>query len=458
MAMNRRQMIRMLGLGAGATFLSPWVERTLAPALGQTSAGRKRLIVFAVSGFEPSKFVPDEITSGRSQDKDSLPPAVSATSSFTWPEMFSPIEDLRDNAILIDGLTNPITGGSVLHGCGFGALTCQHPQGDAASLAPPRGASIDQYMAQTLSANAPKSSLIFGISHRAFSRGWDREASLFSAGTGQSLSHATKATVLRNEIVGLASPDMSADVEGDRRQALRDVLNDDFSRLRSKLAGPERERLDIYESAIVEFDRRFELRNAVSCDGTPSADNGSATRRLDTMMDMATVALECGLTNVVGVAVGTADSHDEHLPRYDGVGEIPVHDYGGSTYGNKMNQLHQYHWSLLRRTLDTLDQGDGPDDETYILYVSTRGTSLNSSHHAQLERWPALLYAKSSRVDLGGRFVRYPSRTRSFAELCRSVSQIAGVCPDGFATGGNVAGPVNGLLPEVVGSSQNACG
>jgi len=457
MAMNRRQMIRMLGLGAGASFLMPWVERTLSYATGQSPAGRKRLIVFAVSGFEPDKYTPAEVSSGRSQGKNSLPPAVSPMTSFTWPAMFAPIEDLRGRTILIDGLTNPITGGSVLHGCGFGALTCQHPQGDAASLAPPRGASIDQYMAKTLSAQTPKASLLFGMSHRAFALGWNRESSLFSAGTGQSLGHATKASVLRDEIVGLASQDDGADLEEGRREALRDVLNEDFGRLRARLAGPERERLDVYESAVVEFDRRYELRNSVSCRSPPSAQNASATSRMESMMDIATLALDCGLTNVVGVAVGTADHHNEHLPRYDGIGEIPVHDYGGTAYGNLMDELHQFHWTLLRQTLDTLEASSAPNDETYVLYVSVRGANLNRSHHAKLERWPLLLYADSPNVDLGGTFVRYPGGQRSFAEFCRSLCQIAGVCPDGFATGGNVAGPVNGLLPEVVGNSASAC-
>ncbi len=459
MAMNRRQMIRSLGLGAGATFLLPWVDRTLTQAFGQTSSPRKRVIVFATSGFDPGKYTPAQVTSGRSESgKGDLPPSVSPRTDFTWPAMFAPIEDLRQNTLLIDGLTNPIEGGSVVHGCGFGALTCQHPQGNAADLAPPRGASIDQYLAQTLSANAPKSSLLFGMSHRAFAKGWNRSASAFSAGTGQSLSHATKATVLRDEIVGLATPEAGADLETGRRQALRDALNSDFGRLRARLAGPERARLDVYESAIVEFDRRFELRSSVSCDSPPSAQNASATSRMESMMEMATLALDCGLTNVVGVAVGTADDHGTHLPRYDGIGEIPVHDYGGTAYGELMDQLHQFHWRLLRNTLDTLEASAAPDDEIYILYLSTRGINVIGSHHSRIDRWPAMLYANSPRVDLGGRFLRYPGGERSFAEFCRSLCQIIGVCPDGFATGSYVAGPVNGLLPEVVGSTASACG
>jgi hypothetical protein len=313
-------------------------------------------------------------------------------------------------------------------------------------------------MAKTLSSNAPKASLLFGMSHRAFAKNWDRESSLFSAGTGQSLAHATKASVLRQEILALATPSSGGDNSEDaRRQALRDALNTDFGRLRSRLAGPERERLDVYESAIVEFDRRFELRSSVSCDSPPAVDEQSATTRMESMMDIATLALECGLTNVVGAAVGTADHHDEHLPRYDGIGEIPVHDYGGTTYGQRMDQLHQFHWTLLRRMIDTLGASGAPDDETYVLYVSTRGASLNRSHHAKLDRWPLLLYADAPNVDLGGTFVRYPAEQRSFAEFCRSLSQLAGVCPGDFGTGSHVAGPVNGMLPEVVGSSSAAC-
>jgi hypothetical protein len=296
------------------------------------------------------------------------------------------------------------------------------------------------------------------MSHSAFSKNRDREASLFSAGTSQSLSHATKASVLYDEIIGLVSPDSGPNLEAGRHQALRDALNSDFARLRQRLAGPERERLDIYETAIVEFDRRLELRQNVSCDAPPSGRDSSQTTRMESMMDMATLALGCGLTNVVGVAVGTADSHNERLPRYDGIGIVPVHDYGGTEYGEDMDKVHQFHWTLLRRTLDSLAQSDGPDDETFIVYTSPRGTSLNSSHHARLERWPAMLYAKSPRVSLGGRWLRYPPNERSFAEFCRSLCHITGVCEDGFAVGDHVAGPVNGLLPEVIdGATPVSC-
>jgi hypothetical protein len=180
---------------------------------------------------------------------------------------------------------------------------------------------------------------------------------------------------------------------------------------------------------------------------------------MESMMDMATLALECGLTNVVGVGVGTSLNHDEHLPFYDGIGAIPVHDYDGTRYGELMDDLHRFHWTILRKTLDTLAQSDAPDDETFIIYVSTRGTSTANSHHGRLDRWPVMVFAKSPNVSLGGRFLRYPGGQRSFAEFCRSLCQVVGVCPNGFATGNYVVGPVNGLLEEVVSGTQPAsCG
>lgn len=454
--MNRRQLLQSMGLGMGAAFLSPWLERTLSYAMGQSATPRRRVIVFAVNAFEPGEFTPVEISTGRTQGKGSLPTPVGPMTDFTWPAMFLPIEDLRDDTLLIDGLTNPIEGGDT-HGCGYGALTCQHPQGEAVKLAPPRGSSIDQYLARTLSANSPKSSLLFGTSYSAFAKDLDRETSLFSAGTGQPLAHTTKASVLYDEIVELASPNSSGVTERNRRQALRDALQTDFARLRGRLAGPERERLDVYETAIAEFDRRYELRENVSCDGVPVARDGSETTRMESMMDMATLSLACGLTNVVGVAVGTATSHDAHLPRYDGIGTIPVHDYGTTRYADRMTEVHQFHWTILRKTLDALAQSDASDDETFILYVSPRGTSMNDSHHGRQDRWPVMMLARSPNLQLGGRFLRYAPRERSFAEFCQSLCQVVGVCPDGFGTGSHVAGPVQGLLDEVVGSTQPSC-
>jgi len=457
MSMNRRELLRTLGLGVGGTFMAPWLERTLSRAMGQSGGPRKRVIIFTFAGWEPNKFTPVEVSTGRYQG-ESLPPSVSSMTNFTWPTMFSPIEDLRSDTLFLDGLTNPITSSDPKHGVGFGALTCQQPQGDAARLAPPRGQSIDQYLAQTLSANAPKSSLLFGGSHESFSLGRNRESSAFSAGTGQSLAHAIKASTLYEEIVGLASGDSGELVESERRLALRDALRADFARLRQKLAGPERERLDVYETAIAEFDRRFELRGTVSCDSPPGPRDGTETSRMESMMDMATLALECGLTNVVGIAVGTEDSHDRHFPRYDGIGEVPVHDYKppgnyeGARYGELLDEVHQFHWQLLRRTLDTLDQSADPNDETLVIYTASRGCSMEASHHGKVDRWPTLLLARSPNIQLGGRFLRYPPNQRSLAELFRSAAHIMGVDPTGFGTGSNVVGPVNGLLSEVVNS------
>jgi hypothetical protein len=458
MPMNRRDLLRSLGLGAGATFMFPWVERTLSYAMGQSVAPRRRVIVVGVNGWDAERYLPVEITSGRSQEADQSPPAINPMTNFTWPEMFSPIEDLRQSTLFIDGLTNPVQGSNVHHGIGYGALTCQQPQGDPDRLGPPRGTSIDQYLAQTLSANAPKSSLLFGTSSDSFSTNRARHATMFSAGDGQSLSHATKASALYDEIVGLATTDPDEPVEDGRRQALRDALRTDFARLRQRLAGPERERLDVYETAITEFDRRYELRETVSCDAPPSARDGSETSRMESMMDMATLALECGLTNVVGVAVGTPDSHDTHFPRYDGIGTISVHDYGSAQYGALLDEVHKFHWRKLREMLDALEASGSPDDETIVIYFSPRGNNDHGSHHGTPGRWPVMMLARSSNIQLGGRVLRYPTGERSFAEFCRSLCQVVGVCPDGFATGSNVVGPVRGLLSEVVGSSQSACG
>ena len=248
----------------------------------------------------------------------------------------------------------------------------------------------------------------------------------------------------------------STAMESGRRQALRDALNTDFTRLRERLAGPERERLDIYETAIAEFDRRYALRESVSCDAPPAPRDASETSRMESMMDLATLALECGLTNVIGVSVGTASSHDQHFPRYDGVGKIPVH--GDDLFGALTNQVHQFHWGMLRKMLDTLEESAAAGDETIVIYTSPRGASKYSSHHGINTRWPVMMLAKSPTLQLGGRYLRYPAGERSFAEFCRSLCQVVGVCPDGFATGSDVVGPVRGLLDEVVGSSQSACG
>ncbi|MEM6957350.1 MAG: DUF1552 domain-containing protein [Myxococcota bacterium] len=399
---SRRRFMQALGLGAGASLLAPISKRLLTRALGMDEVPKKRLIVMSVYMLEPSNYVPVE--RGNYQEV-TAPTVVDA-----WPEVFSPLGEYMQQAVFIDGSRNHI--GTHQHRSGTAALSCvRQTDGRPERMGPAGAATIDQYIAETLSAESPHKSVLWGITGDAIDGGRETASGVFAAGREANLSHHTHARSMMDALFPdpADAGEMPADTNGFR--PIRDRLLEDLARLRARLAPEERIALESYEEAIVEFDRRQEARSRVSCASPGMApEDPDAQAHFESMCDQSMLALRCGLTNVIGATIGTSGSHNKHMAAYremhertsSPTGEARFFGHGAASNlelaMEARRHWHQVHFRNLARIMDGLrdvpeDDGRSLFDHTAVLYVTGNGHT-NAGHHAgagSKDLWPALI-------------------------------------------------------------------
>lgn len=458
---SRRSFLEKVGLGAGAALLGPIAQGLVSEALGQTP-GRKRAIFFLHgNGLHYDwNFTPPEI---RARDPKLQAPVLDGGGAFTWPGMLKNLEAQRARMLLVDGLANELPKSQ--HSGGYGALSCFTAANNAANEygGPPGNVTIDQFLADKLSAGQPVKSVLYGVTNGSRTV----HPVISASGRERAEPHVMSPALLHTTLFG----PLFADAGGVRRGAVKEArileaLRGDVKKLQGALAGPERRKLDHYLAAMEEYDRRQKAIGALAC--KPGAAPGDTSKltvedRLELMTEMALLALTCGMTSVVGVSAGCGMSH-QMFPGYqriaagtmfaaegkvDGKGHDPR-----EVQGPAMELIHNFHAGLLARmvaALSSIKEGDGTlFDSTVMLYTSDNG----EMHHSSKRRWPLVVIGDAGgKLKTGGRFLRYPAKgkegARSLADFYCSLAHACGVPTDTFGQGGTE--PVKGPLPELMG-------
>jgi hypothetical protein len=453
---HRRSFLERIGLGAGAVLLSPIAQSLIAQAQGQTPA-RKRFVFFVCgNGISPEvNFTPPEFR----RDADLSFPVLDDQRTFTWPRMLQALEPWRQRMLLVDGLSNRAVNSGLGHSIGYQALSCVGGPPGRSSEDAPGGITIDQQIANTVGKETRRRSVLFGVT----SRNSPVHRRVFASGPSRPEAIVQDPVQLFDDLFGSIVPTGAA-----RGKLLLDALRGDVQRLRTSLATTERGQLDQYLNAIDDFDRRENAPLPGRCDpaGLPAAPgvNGTAEDKLEAMNAMASLALGCGLTNVMGVSVGTGNSHS-FFPNWkracvgspmfeaSGIDGESIGHKGPAIYGAAMDLVHNFNATMMAHTiklLSSLPEGNGTAfDNTTFLYLSDNA----EAHHANHMRWPSVLIGTAGgALKADGRFLRYPKRGstgwRSMADLFCTLSTAAGAPTDTFGKDGPE--PVKGPLPEIL--------
>lgn len=464
---SRRRFLSRLGLGAGAGLLGPIVEGLVSEAQGQTSK-RKRVVFFITgNGIKNENFLPTEV---RSNSADTLLPG---RTDYTWPTMFKALEPYRSRMLLVDGLANQC-GSPYGHTGGFGALSNVEPQGGAEKGGPPGAQTIDQFLAGKLGGDTRLKSVLYGITQTP--KG-PTMSSVFGAGSGKPQSHILSPKLLYSTIFDGLGSTAAADPKTLRKAILLDSIRHEVKRVQGNLAGEERRKLDDYLAAIDDMEKRQTAQGAslASCqaakapavagdDWNYGADR-PAEALLESMTEMAAVALACGITNVAGVSFGTGHSH-YFFPRFYRLAQlVPTSDWDGKpnyidgalhnepSQTVQMNVIHNFNAGLIARmiaVLSKIKEGNGTAwDNTVFVYFSENG----DAHHAERRHWPvAIIGSGGGGFKADGSFLRYPRKPakgyRSMGDLFCTLATGLGFPTDSFGKGGvePVVGPLTELL------------
>lgn len=455
----RRSFLERLGLGAGTILLGPVAQSLVSEARGQTVDRRRAIFFVHGNGLSyNASFTPPEMA----RDGNHGYPVLDGPRDYTWPAMLKSMERYRSRMLLVDGLPNHPRTGLSQHGTGYSALSCfaAANAGSNEGEGLPGNITIDQFIANKLGAGTRAKSVLFGASTRPAGV----YARAFAAGPQKPEPHFQSPRLMFNDLFGALVTDGAGLNRGAYKQGmLIDGMRADIRRLEAHLAGPERRKLDHYLAAIEDFEKRLTLASNLRCKAPPFADTGTTVEdRLEQMTEMATLALVCGLTNVVGVSVGVGDSHVQ-FPKYTRLhvgtrfeAEGGIHSHGHSppeVLGEAWNILHNFHGTLIGRMADALAglrEGDRTAlDGSVFLYMSDNG----GEHHSKHNRYPLFLLGNAGgKLRTEGRFLRYPAKgqkgARSLADLFCTLATACGVPTDSFGKGGNE--PVQGPLSEIL--------
>ncbi len=405
--LTRRDAIKGLTLGAGATLLAPFLAQLAAHAAGSDKAVRRRfVIVMQSNGLRPGFLAPvghnwkhDGRNGSVQRDAFELP-----LRDQKLPPALEPLTPFADRLALISGLSGRVALSD--HSGNHGALGCF-------SARKIMGQTIDAALADALPAVFPH--VLLGV-------GTDGS---------ETMNYAHSAIEPNKPLPAICSPDLAfrslfGSVDGgssraqfDRQTNLLDFMADDIKRARTALAAEERVKLDRYVESFETLHQRqgqiaamqATLRQHVPQLGEKRETTVSSLV-LEAQFEIAAAALVAGLTNVVTL---TSGSGGQQFGKYPELGAVDLHGLGhGGVIPGRTNEesfilLHQLHTRLiaeLARKLAAFPEGNGTMlDHTAILFLSDSG----DGHHPMLWNWPMVLLGNlGGRLKTGGRYLEMP--------------------------------------------------
>ena len=412
--LNRRGLLQGVTAGTASFLFAPLLETFAQQAAGRYQVPRRVIFVLFDNGFYEAACQPTGIALGGEQTRQ-IP-----LTDHALPHDIQPFTPFKDRMTIVQGLR-----GSHLtpnHGAGFGALSGLSGGVGEDKFRRVIGESIDAAIARVVPSVFPI--LVLGVSA---GRDVGPATALCSSawGAGRPIAAQCRPELAYESLFGAIGADRN---DFAARRNLLDFVSEDTRRLRSQLAGPEREQLDYHLEAIESLSRRDGQLSEMLDAGTlrrhaprmPATPSVRMTEILTSQCDIAAAALITRLTNVVTITSGLCRLGTS----YSGISNTGTHSLGHNNFDPETNVngrvvLSRYRRYIaeqvagLLRKLQDVREGDGTMlDNTVLVFTSD---SANRQHTAG-ENWPFVLIG-----NLGGRlrtnqFVGYPMRARGAGE------------------------------------------
>lgn len=456
--MNRRTLLNRSIFGSGALVLSPILAQIEAQAAGTATGGAKRFVfVVEGNGLPPNQITPTDIKRNKQHERTEI--VSRPIASDTLPESLQPIADYQQLLTVVNGLSGKIAGGG--HSNDYGALGCYNCGGGVGNSGAPSGETIDVAIGKKLGGifNHVGLGIVEKLQHNIVYNcsAWD---------VGKPMPTIVNPKIAYGNLFGSVAGG-SAKAEFQAKTNVLDFLRDDLKRLESRVAGPEKAKLDAHLAAYEAMrNRQSKLgeiegtlrRNAPEI--TDKYESTVETDRLDAMFDLAAASLIGGLTNVVTLASGAGNPF--FGVKFTGLGiDFGKHgighggSYNGMSAQEMMVKIRKFHFELiagLMRKLEAVPEGNGSMlDNTVIVYLSDAA----EGHHSRCWEWPFVVLGKAGGLS-GGRYVEYPywgkPGHREIGNLYTSFLSLVGEERDYFGVHDSqlpAEASGNGVLPEL---------
>ncbi len=407
--LSRRTLLK----GAGAALALPMLEAMTSRAAQPEKFPTRMAFVYVPNGVNMPDWTP--ATTGR---------------GFELPPLLEPLRAVREDLLVISGLAlDPARA----HGDGGGDharamatfLTGTHPRktGGADLRA---GISVDQLAAKQVGQATRFASLEIGCEGGRDSGQCDHgyscayQVNLSWRGEAAPAAKEVDPRLVFDRLFGdriRGAADPSAVRRERRDRSLLDFVDDDARRLRARLGGADRRKLDEYLAGVREIERRIDaakpsIEVGQSTMASPSGIPGDYREHLRVMADLLVLAFRADLTRIA-TFVFANDGSNRSYPRIgvaEGHHELSHHGHDARKLEKigAINRFHVEQFAYLLGRLKEAREGDGTLlDRCMIAYGS--GISDGNSHrHGDL---PILLAGGGGGTLKPGRHIRLPEET-----------------------------------------------
>ena len=365
--LNRRQMLRGIGVSLSLPFLEAMMPRSATQAFASIENGQtpKRMIAVCNNlGLLPDRFFPDQSQTG---------------TGYALSPYLQEIEDLRNEFTVLSGVSHPGVDGS--HSSDVSFLTAApHPGGGGFR----NTISLDQYISREIGHLTRFPSITLGVNAKEGRR------SLSWTDAGVLIPCENKASEVYKRLFVQGSPDQI-----DRQirklklgESIMDSIADQSRSLNKRLGKNDRERLDQYQTAVREVEKR--MADAQDWERRPKPQTTEEMpvdpdareaymAKTELMYRMARLAIESDSTRSITLLL---DSNNSPTIEVEGA-EIKDGYHNLSHHGKNESKLAQLdaidrsHMRLLGQFIrDLKNSSEGAEsllDHTSVIYGSNFG-------------------------------------------------------------------------------------
>lgn len=463
---DRRLFLKQLGLGAGSYLLNPLLDSLFLQAQGQIALKKQKLILLYMNTQPKWKdptvpFIPKGIhfdsAVGQSFGNLSPQPLVAMTPA-DWPSSLDAMKPFLNNALVVDGIFHGVHAppGVTKHGLKYGGLNgiCGYARNDdkrAGAIGIPEAATIDHIIANgPCGQGVVHKSLLMCTLHGNYNKrklNAEEGTSCFAAGAGSPAPFMSRIVAMERKLFGqdfvdgVIQSESEIDRKNRRRKRIIDTIKDDALRLERNLSSPYKDKINIFLESLETYDRKKDqMATAASC--TPSKSTklirNTPEQEYLALVDGATLALKCGLTNVIGIGVGVEPGHnsesvfkksvqrqikdrwsDDSVSPFSSDRFFPdgynFHN-DGPAWDEGNRRIMDFNCNLLLRILENLSgQANLFPDDTTVLLVSDRGMSTEGNHHGCNGgggRMLTYIWTSNPALKAGGQYIRFPTNLR----------------------------------------------
>ncbi|MFT3684620.1 MAG: DUF1552 domain-containing protein [Phycisphaerales bacterium] len=445
--MKRRTVLR----GMGVAMALPWLE-AMIPAKASASAGAAaagggaaapvRLgFVFMPNGVNYDAWVPPGVAAPAA--------AVEATAGYALSPTLQPLAAVQRHVSVVTGLTLKK---ARANGDGPG----DHARSSASFLTGSQarktagndihlGVSIDQVAAGAVGDRTRLPSIELGCEHGPSAGNCD---SGYSCAYSSNISWRDESTPMAKVIdpgqaferlFGDAMEAQAARERLSRRQSILDFVLEDSKSLSSRLGAADKRKLDQYQTAVREVEKRIERAKAESQSRkvpdvkVPAGIPGKVSEHMDLMFDMLLLAFQTDTTRV-GTLMLAVDGSGRSFPEIgvkEGHHHLSHHENNAEMIEKirKIDRFHVERFARFVKNMSETSEGNGRSLLDNSLIVLGGGISDGNKHNH--EDLPILLAGRGGGVE-SGRLIR-TKRETPLCNLYLSMLDKAGVQQKSFA-------------------------